>query len=37
VDGDRGGLRISAPTDVDPDAERTVLVGEIRRVRLARV
>jgi len=37
VDGDSGGLRISAPTDVDPDAERTVLVGEIRRVRLATV
>ena len=37
VDGDSGGLQISAPTDVDPDAERTVLVGEIRRVRLATV
>jgi BirA family biotin operon repressor/biotin-[acetyl-CoA-carboxylase] ligase len=37
VDGDSGGLRISAPTDMDPDAERTVLVGEIRRVRLATV
>ena len=37
VDGESGGLRISAPTDVDPDAERTVLVGEIRRVRLATV
>jgi len=37
VDGDSGGLRISAPTDVDPNAERTVLVGEIRRVRLATV
>ena len=37
VDGDNGGLRIAAPTDVDPDAERTVLVGEIRRVRLATV
>jgi BirA family biotin operon repressor/biotin-[acetyl-CoA-carboxylase] ligase len=37
VDGDTGGIRISAPTDVDPEAERTVLVGEIRRVRLATV
>jgi BirA family biotin operon repressor/biotin-[acetyl-CoA-carboxylase] ligase len=37
VDGDSGGLRISAPTEVDPDAEWTVLVGEIRRVRLATV
>jgi BirA family biotin operon repressor/biotin-[acetyl-CoA-carboxylase] ligase len=37
IDGDSGGLRISAPTDVDADGERTVLVGEIRRVRLATV
>jgi BirA family biotin operon repressor/biotin-[acetyl-CoA-carboxylase] ligase len=37
VDGVGGGLRIAAPTDTDPDAERTVVVGEIRHVRLAAV
>jgi len=37
VDGVGGGLRIAAPTDADPDAERTVVVGEIRHVRLAGV
>jgi BirA family transcriptional regulator, biotin operon repressor / biotin---[acetyl-CoA-carboxylase] ligase len=37
VDGVGGGLRIAAPTEADPDAERTVLVGEIRHVRLAGV
>ena len=37
VDGVGGGLRIAAPTDAQPDAERTVVVGEIRHVRLAAV
>ena len=37
VDGVGGGLRIGAPTDADPDAERTILVGDIRHVRLAGV
>ena len=37
VDGVTGGLRVAAPTDADPDAESTVLVGEITRVRLAAV
>lgn len=37
VDGVSGALRISAPTADDPDAERHVLVGEIRHVRLAAV
>ena len=37
VDGVGGGLRIAAPTDADRDAERTILVGEIRHVRLAGV
>ncbi|HEX2756019.1 MAG TPA: biotin--[acetyl-CoA-carboxylase] ligase [Candidatus Limnocylindrales bacterium] len=37
VDGVGGGLRIAAPTDADPDTERTVVVGEVRHVRLARV
>jgi biotin-(acetyl-CoA carboxylase) ligase len=37
VDGLGGGLRVAAPTDADPDAERTIVVGEIRHVRLAGV
>lgn len=37
VDPVGGGLRIAAPTVADPDAERTVVVGEIRHVRLAAV
>jgi BirA family biotin operon repressor/biotin-[acetyl-CoA-carboxylase] ligase len=37
VDGVGGGLRIGAPTDDHPDAERTILVGDIRHVRLAGV
>lgn len=37
VDGVGGGLRIAAPTGTDPAAERTVVVGEIRHVRLAAV
>lgn len=34
VDGASGALRVAAPTSGDPDAERAVLVGEIRHVRL---
>ena len=37
VDPVGGGLRIAAPTAADPDAERVVVVGEIRHVRLAAV
>ena len=37
VDPVSGALRTAAPTDDDPDAERHVVVGEIRHVRLARV
>ena len=37
VDPVGGALRIAAPTDADPDAERRVVVGEIRHVRLAGV
>jgi BirA family biotin operon repressor/biotin-[acetyl-CoA-carboxylase] ligase len=37
VDPVTGALRIAAPTDADPDAERQVVVGEIRHVRLVRV
>ena len=37
VDPVSGALRIGAPTDDDPDAERHLVVGEIRHVRLARV
>jgi biotin-(acetyl-CoA carboxylase) ligase len=37
VDAASGALRIAAPTPDDPDAERHVHVGEIRRVRLAAV
>lgn len=37
VDGVGGGLRIAAPTIADAAAERIVLVGEIRHVRLASV
>jgi BirA family biotin operon repressor/biotin-[acetyl-CoA-carboxylase] ligase len=37
VDGASGALRVAAPTDADPDAERRVLVGEIRHVRLGGV
>jgi len=37
VDVVGGGLRIAAPTDADAAAERVVLVGEIRHVRLATV
>ena len=37
VDDIGGGLRIAAPTDDDPDAELTILVGDIRHVRLAGV
>ena len=37
VDAVSGALRIAAPTTHDPDAERLVVVGEIRHVRLAGV
>jgi BirA family biotin operon repressor/biotin-[acetyl-CoA-carboxylase] ligase len=37
VDPVTGALRVAAPTDADPDAERQVVVGEIRHVRLAGV
>jgi BirA family transcriptional regulator, biotin operon repressor / biotin---[acetyl-CoA-carboxylase] ligase len=37
VDGVGGGLRIGAPTDAGPNAQRTILVGEIRHVRMAGV
>ena len=37
VDPVGGGLRLAAGSPDDPDAERTVVVGEIRHVRLARV
>lgn len=37
VDATSGALRIAAPTSADPDAERLLLVGEIRHVRLAGV
>jgi BirA family biotin operon repressor/biotin-[acetyl-CoA-carboxylase] ligase len=37
VDGASGALRIAAPTTTDPDAERSILVGEIRHVRLGGV
>ena len=37
VDGASGALRVAAPTDAEPDAERHVFVGEIRHVRLAGV
>jgi BirA family biotin operon repressor/biotin-[acetyl-CoA-carboxylase] ligase len=37
VDPDTGALRIAAPTADDPAAERSVLVGEIRHVRLGAV
>ncbi|HUQ78740.1 MAG TPA: biotin--[acetyl-CoA-carboxylase] ligase [Patescibacteria group bacterium] len=37
VDAASGALRVAAPTGADPDAERHVLVGEIRHVRLAGV
>jgi BirA family biotin operon repressor/biotin-[acetyl-CoA-carboxylase] ligase len=37
VDPVSGALRIAAPTAEDPDAERAVVVGEIRHVRLAGV
>ena len=37
VDTDSGALRIATPTASDPDAERHVVVGEIRHVRLAAV
>ena len=37
VDPVSGALRIAAPTGDEPDAERAVVVGEIRHVRLARV
>jgi BirA family biotin operon repressor/biotin-[acetyl-CoA-carboxylase] ligase len=37
VDGVEGGLRIAAPTAADPDAERVLVVGEIRHVLVARV
>jgi biotin-(acetyl-CoA carboxylase) ligase len=37
VDALSGALRVAAPTVDDPDAERLVLVGEIRHVRLGRV
>ena len=37
VDAATGALRVAAPTDAEPDAERHVFVGEIRHVRLAAV
>ena len=37
VDAVSGALRVAAPTVDDPDAERPVLVGEIRHVRLGPV
>lgn len=37
VDGVGGGLRIAAPTETDGAAERVVLVGDVRHVRLATV
>jgi BirA family transcriptional regulator, biotin operon repressor / biotin---[acetyl-CoA-carboxylase] ligase len=37
VDPVSGALRIAAPSDDDSDAERPVVVGEVRHVRLARV
>ena len=37
VDPVTGALRVAAPTAADPDAERAVVVGEIRHVRLAGV
>jgi BirA family biotin operon repressor/biotin-[acetyl-CoA-carboxylase] ligase len=37
VDAVTGALRVAAPTAEDPDAERSVLVGEIRHVRLGPV
>ena len=37
VDGASGALRVAAPTAADPDAERQLLVGEIRHVRLGGV
>ncbi|MEO5939506.1 MAG: hypothetical protein ABIZ72_01305, partial [Candidatus Limnocylindrales bacterium] len=37
VDPVSGALRIAAPTEVEPDAERAVVVGEIRHVRLVGV
>jgi BirA family biotin operon repressor/biotin-[acetyl-CoA-carboxylase] ligase len=37
VDPVSGALRVAGPTAGDPDAERRLLVGEIRHVRLARV
>lgn len=37
VDAASGALRVGAPTDAEPDAERHVFVGEIRHVRLAGV
>lgn len=37
VDAASGALRVAAPTDAEPDAERHVFVGEIRHVRLAGV
>jgi BirA family biotin operon repressor/biotin-[acetyl-CoA-carboxylase] ligase len=37
VDGASGALRIAAPTAADPHAERSVLVGEVRHVRLGAV
>jgi BirA family transcriptional regulator, biotin operon repressor / biotin---[acetyl-CoA-carboxylase] ligase len=37
VDAVSGALRVAVPTVDDPDAERPVLVGEIRHVRLGRV
>jgi BirA family biotin operon repressor/biotin-[acetyl-CoA-carboxylase] ligase len=37
VDPVSGALRIATPSATDPDAERNVLVGEIRHVRLAAV
>ena len=37
VDASTGALRVAAPTDAEPDAERHVFVGEIRHVRLAAV
>jgi BirA family biotin operon repressor/biotin-[acetyl-CoA-carboxylase] ligase len=37
VDALSGALRVAAPTDGEPDAERSVLVGEIRHVRVGAV
>jgi BirA family biotin operon repressor/biotin-[acetyl-CoA-carboxylase] ligase len=37
VDRVGGGLRIATPSDDNPDAERTILVGDIRHIRLAGV